>query len=129
MDSQFNTLIRSYHDNFLQYKLTGNESYQKSYQSAQQGIETILSSLESQNSNQRSDISNFYNENVEGRLRDIRSKKQDLQRNLLADNDELVAAQMRAQSSGVSVEPSMTNRYIALGVMSLIAFGLMAMRN
>jgi hypothetical protein len=128
MDSQFNTLIRSYHDNFLQYRLTGNSSYQQSYQSAQQGIETILSNLENQNTNQKKDISNFYNQDVEGRLRDLRSQAKDTQRKIITENDQVIAAQMRNQGLNTVSEPSMTSRYIALGVMSVVAFGLMAWR-
>lgn len=127
MDSQFNTLIRSYHDNFLQYKLTGNTSYQQSYQSAQQGIETILSSLESQNSKQKKDMSDFYNEDVEGKLRDLHSETTNVRKKLVSENDQVIEAKMRSTSSVES--PSMTNRYIALGVMSAIAIGLMAMRS
>lgn len=123
MDSQFNTLVRSYHDNFLQYRLTGNSSYQQSYQSAQQGIETILSNLESENSKQRKEMSDFYNEDVEGRLRNLQSQTRDTRRKIVSENDEVIAAEMRQQ--GYS-EPSMTNRYIVLGVMSVIALGLMA---
>jgi hypothetical protein len=123
MDSQFNTLIRSYHDNFLQYRLTGNTSYQNSYQSAQQGIETILSNLESENSKQRKDMSDFYNEDVEGKLRNLKSETRSTRRKIVSENDQVIAAEMRTQ--GYS-EPDMSNRYIALGIMSLIALGLMA---
>lgn len=126
MDGQFNTLVRSYHDNFLQYKLTGNAAYQNSYQSAQQGIETILSNLESENSKQKKDITNFYSEDVEGNLRDLQSQTRDTRRKIASENDQIIAAQMRTTGLSTPVEPTMTNRYIALGIMSVIAFGLMA---
>ena len=126
MDSQFNTLVRSYHDNFLQYRLTGNSSYQQSYQSAQQGIETILSSMEAENSQQRKEMSDFYNQDVEGRLRNLKSETRDTKRKIVSENDEVIAAEMRQQTLSTPIEPSMTNRYIALGVMSVVALGLMA---
>jgi uncharacterized protein YukE len=48
MDSQFNTLSRSYHDNYIQYSVTGVESYKTAYEAAQQGLDTILSTLKSE---------------------------------------------------------------------------------
>ena len=124
MDSQFNTLVRSYHDNFLQYKLTGNSAYQQSYQSAQEGIETILSTMESQNSKHRKDMSNFYNEDIEGELRNLNSEKANTQKKLISENDQVIASEMRSTNNSV-IDTSMTTRYIALGVMSLIAIGAM----
>ncbi len=121
MDSQFNTLIRSYHDNFLQYKLTGNAGYQNSYKSAQQGIEAILSSLRSEVQGQDSEISSFYNDDVEGRLREIKSQTRSAETALVSDKDKLEGAQLR----GVSGSPqSLNSRYIALGVMGVIAVAL-----
>lgn len=122
MDSQFNTLIRSYHDNFLQYKLTGSSSYENSYKSAQQGIESILSSLRSEVQSANSEISSFYNDDTEGKFRDIKSQTRAAQSSLAADKDKLEAAQLR----DTSVEPqSMTTRYTVLGVLGVIAVVLM----
>lgn len=124
MDSQFNTLIRSYHDNFLQYKLTGDSGYQNSYKSAEQGIEAILSSLRSEVQGQDSEISSFYNDDVEGRLRELKSDTRKAQASLATDKDSLETAQIR----GVGAEPqSLTSRYIALGVLGAIAIGLSMM--
>ena len=53
MDSQFNTLVSSYRDNYVQYKVTGNTKFQSAYESAQQGIQTILNSLENEVSNEK----------------------------------------------------------------------------
>jgi hypothetical protein len=122
MDSQFNTLIRSYHDNFLQYKLTGNSGYQNSYKSAQQGIESILSSLRSEVQSQDSEISSFYNDDVEGKLREIKSQTRSAETALLSDKDKLEAAQLRGTSESVE---SLHSRYIALGVLGAIAVVLM----
>ena len=121
MDGQFNTLIRSYHDNFLQHRLTGNPSYENSYKSAQQGIESILSSLRSEVQSQTSEISSFYSDDVEGRLREIKSETRQAQSNLVANKDEMEGAQLR----GTPAEPqNMNSRYIALGVLGAIAVAL-----
>ena len=73
MDSQFNTLIRSYHDNYLQYKLTGTDSYKNAYSSAQQGIETILSTLQDSVESQKVTISNFYKEDIAAHFERMKS--------------------------------------------------------
>jgi CHASE3 domain sensor protein len=123
MDSQFNTLIRSYHDNFLQYRLTGNQSYQQAYQAAQQGLDQIVSGLQQQTDDQKKSISGFYSDDVEGRIRSLQSQKRDTQRMLVSENDQVMSATMRSQ--GVVAESSNT-LYIIVGVMSVVALGLMA---
>jgi CHASE3 domain sensor protein len=123
MDSQFNTLIRSYHDNFLQYRLTGNQSYQQAYQAAQQGLDQIVSGLQQKNDDQKKSISGFYSDDVEGRIRSLQSQKRDTQRMLVSENDQVMSATMRSQ--GVVAESSNT-LYIIVGVMSVVALGLMA---
>jgi hypothetical protein len=122
MDSQFNTLIRSYHDNFLQYKLTGNPSYKQAYESAQQGLDQIVSGLQQQNTEQKKSISSFYNEDVEGRLRDLKSQTRDTQRQVASENDQVIAAEMR--SNAVSASSSNTMYYV-LGGAAIVGIGLM----
>lgn len=125
MDNQFNTLTRSYHDNFLQYKLTGNPSYKQAYESAQQGLDQIVQSLQQQNTDQKKSISNFYNEDVEGRLRDLRSQTRDTERKIVSENDQVIAAEMR--SKAVSGEPSNTVYYV-LGGVAILGVVVMAFR-
>ena len=48
MDNQFDTLSRSYHDNYLQYATTGKESYKTAYESAEKGLKSIIESLSKQ---------------------------------------------------------------------------------
>jgi CHASE3 domain sensor protein len=127
MDSQFNTLIRSYHDNFLQYRLTGNPSYKQAYEGAQQGLDNIVSSLEQQNTEQKKNISSFYSEDVEGRLRDLRSQTRDTERKVVSENDQVIAAEMRTQSVSVGGGHSNTIYYI-LGGVALLGIGFIAFR-
>lgn len=114
-DTQFNTLIRSLHDNYLQYKLTGGQAYQKSYTDAQEGIEKILSDLEKTVDSQKSQITDFYKTDVEGKLKDIQSQSRNLQRGLIEQKDELTAAEIRQSQSNTVPTQSLTSRYIAVG--------------
>jgi hypothetical protein len=128
MDSQFNTLIRSYHDNYLEHKITGSPSYQQAYQLAKEGIDTILSSMENEKSQIDKTITNFQSENVEQRLRDIQSQKLETQRKDVAINDQLVSAEMRSKSvEAPAQQEPLTSRYIALGVMIATSVVLMVM--
>lgn len=117
-DTQFNTLIRSLHDNYLQYKLTGGQSYQKSYMSAQEGVEKILSELEKSVDTQKSKITDFYKTDVEGKLKGLHSESRNLQHGLIEQKDQLTAAEIRQSQSTTVPTQSLTSRYIALGVLT-----------
>ena len=112
MDNSFNTLIRSLRDNYLQYKITGSESHKQSYESAEQGIQQILSNLESTVKAEDASISNFYKEDVHS----IRDQTQTLHSTLLKERDQLEAAKLRQIASG-PVMPNLLPQYIAVGVL------------
>lgn len=117
MDNQFTTLTSSYYDNYLQYKITGNPSYQNSYMSAEQGIQNILSSLQDQVNTQNQQISSFYSADVEGKLRDVQSQIKNAQQNILSESDAVKAASMRNTVVGSS--PSIPQSYlISIGVLT-----------
>jgi peptidoglycan hydrolase CwlO-like protein len=126
MDKQFTTLTSSYYDNYLQYKITGNPSYQNSYMSADQGIQSILSSLQDQINAQNQQISAFYNADVEGKLRSLQSDIRSTQRNILKESDEATAASMRATPTSFGSIP--TSYYISAGSLTAIVFLLLALR-
>jgi hypothetical protein len=129
MDNQFNTLLRSYHDNFLQHKLTGNPSYQQSYTAAQEGLDKIIDSLQSEVDSQSSQISEFYKSDVEEKMRETESQTRDTQRKIIKERDRIEAAKMRAQGLQVSASSTdMTSRYIAAGVLGAIALVLSFVR-
>lgn len=127
MDKQFTTLRSSYYDNYLQYKLTGNQSYQNSYMSAEQGIQSILSSLQDQINTQNQQISSFYNTDVEGKLRDDQSKIRNTQRNILKESDQVTAGNMRLQPLTSSIPDIPTSYYISIGALIATAFLLTAL--
>ena len=97
MDSQFNTLVRSYSDNYIQFKVTGSSKYQSAYQAAQQGLETILSQLGSTVNNQKRQISEFYKSGVEQKLQDLEQRNRFLQRGIIDEKDQITAADIRSQ--------------------------------
>jgi hypothetical protein len=123
MDSQFTTLTRSYHDNYLQYALTGNNSYQIAYEAAKTGLDNIISSLESEVADQESVISNFYKSDVEGKMRDLKSGIVDIKRTGVSIQDQHTAAQMRQVPQSVDLtSANYTPYYVTAGV--LIVFSI-----
>jgi hypothetical protein len=123
MDSQFTTLTRSYHDNYLQYALTGNNSYQIAYEAAKTGLDNIISSLESEVADQESVISNFYKSDVEGKMRDLKSGIIDTKRLGVSIQDQHTAAQMRQVPQSVDLtSANYTPYYVTAGV--LIVFSI-----
>jgi len=128
MDTQFNTLKQSYYDNFLQYRITGNPSYQNSYSAAEQGIQSILSELTAQVNTSQSDISNFYNKETEDKLRQLQSDTKFAQQEIISEGDQITAANMRQSASSILPPPSLTNYYYAIGGLGVVMLGLMMIR-
>jgi len=95
MDKQFHTLAKSYIDNYVEYAKTGTQSYQTAYQSAEQGIQTILENLQ---------------------------KERPEPVHLQEQNDQLKAAEMR--QSGGSFLVGHTTQYVTLGLLSAAVIGL-----
>jgi hypothetical protein len=115
MDNQFNTLVQSYRDNYIQYRITGEPRYQQSYTSAEQGIETILDSLRKSVESKNSEISNFYRAGVDEKLQKLKSDNKVLQGNLVDVQDEVTEAKMREETRGVGLSSIPTSKYITAG--------------
>lgn len=128
MDKQFTTLTSSYYDNYLQYKLTGNSSYQNSYTSADEGIQTILSSLRDQVNTQNQQINDFYQADVEGKLRSLQSDIRSTQRTILKEKDAATTATMRTQGSSSNFGSIPQSYYISIGSLTAIVVLLLALR-
>lgn len=129
MDNAFTTLKKSYYDNYLQYKMTGDSSYQNAYTSAQQGIEKLLAELSSKVSEQQSKIKSFYSGNVEEKMRQTQSDIRKRERGIVREKDDIEAANMRASvGSGISISPAYTWEYSVIAGLGVIALGLMALR-
>ena len=125
MNSQFNTLISSYRDNYLQYKVTGQTKFQTAYESAQQGIQSILDNLSSQVSEEKTKINDFYSEDVEGQMKKLNSKSKFLRGGIVGEKDLTKTAEMRQDQLTTPIPSLSTNQYIVLGVLSAIMAGLM----
>lgn len=124
MDSQFTTLTRSYHDNFLQYATTGGAAYQTAYESAKEGLDNIIASMQSEVDSQTETISDFYKSGTEGKLRDLKSKTIDAKRNIVSGRDELTAAKMRLVPQAAPVAPNYTSYYVTAGALIVAAIVL-----
>ena len=126
MDSQFNTLVSSYRDNYVQYKVTGNTKFQSAYESAQQGIQTILNSLENEVSNEKQEINDFYSKDIEGQLQKTNSKSKYLRTGIMDEHDLTKTAEIRQSQPSSPVTPGIsTSEYTTLGVLVAIAGALM----
>ena len=126
MDSQFNSLIQSYSSNFVQYKVTGNQSYQNGYIAAQQGLDSIINELQSEVDSGKAQISAFYKSGIEQKIKSFDANNRKLQRGLISEKDEIVASKIRNESPAPSPSPPSvsTTQYIALGVLGATILGL-----
>lgn len=115
MDSQFNKLRQSYSDNYIQYKVTGNSSYQNAYTSAQQGLESIISQLKDSVDTEKKDMSDFYKSGIEQKLQQLDSNNKLLQRGILSEKDDIIASQLRKSSPPPSSPIISTTQYVLLG--------------
>jgi hypothetical protein len=130
MENQFTTLTKSYYDNYLEYKLTGNQSYQKAYTSADQGIQTILTNLRNDVKTQNDIITNFYNSKVTDKILDNRSEIEKTQATLVENKDKVTTAEMRYPAVINQTSPEgpvvPTSYIVATSVLFVIAGLLMA---
>ena len=124
MDSQFNSLIQSYSSNFVQYKVTGNQSYQNGYTSAQQGLDSIINDLQSEVDSGKAQISAFYKSGIEEKIKSVDAKNRKLQRGILSEKDEIAGAKIRNETSAPMSPSVSTSQYIALGVLGVTMIGL-----
>lgn len=127
MDSQFNSLIQSYSSNFVQYKVTGNQSYQNGYTAAQQGLDSIISELQSEVNSGKAQIADFYKLGVEQKVKSLDAKNRKLQRGIITEKDDIAAAKIRNEKPTPSPSPPnvSTAQYIALGVLGATIVGLL----
>jgi hypothetical protein len=125
MDSQFNSLISSYNSNYVQYKITGNPSYQSGYTAAQQGLDSIISSLQEEINAEKQSISDFYKSGVEENLNTLRATSKKLQRGIVSENDVIAASKIRnIQPSPPTPVSITTTQYVLLGVSGALMIGL-----
>jgi CHASE3 domain sensor protein len=124
MDSQFNSLLQSYNSNFVQHKVTGNPSYQQSYLAAKKGLDEIVSSLEADVSKEKQQISDFYKSGIEDRMIEMEQSNRKLQRGIVKETDDYVAATRRNEHGTSFVQSISTSQYVSVGILSIIAMAL-----
>lgn len=125
MDSQFNSLIQSYSSNFVQYKVTGSQSYQNGYTAAQQGLDSIISELQSEVNSGKAQIADFYKSGVEQTVKSLDAKNRKLQRGIITEKDDIAAAKIRNEqpAPAPSLPTVSTTQYIAVGVLVATILG------
>ena len=99
MDKVFNSAKKVYRDNYLEYKLTNDPKYKTASDSAVETMKKVITNLKSQTRGTKNIASKIVQE-------------KDLLRDLPDD-------------SAIQNIPSLSSRYITLGIMSIVAFGLM----
>jgi CHASE3 domain sensor protein len=129
MDSQFNSLIQSYSSNFVQYKVTGNQSYQNGYTAAQQGLDSIISELQAEVNSGKAQIADFYKSGVEQTVKSLDAKNRKLQRGIITEKDDIAAAKIRNEQPAPPPSPPTvsTFQYVAIGVLGAAMVGLSMM--
>jgi hypothetical protein len=129
MDSQFNSLTQSYSTNYVQYKVTGNPSYRNGYTSAQQGLDTIINGLKDEVNSGKQQIAAFYKSGVEQKIKSLDLKNRKLQRGILAEKDDIMAAKIRGEQPTPSPAPVpvSTSQYVAMGVLGATMVALMVL--
>jgi hypothetical protein len=127
MDSQFNTLLRSYSDNYIQFKVTGAPKFQQGYTAAQQGIESILSQMKTMVDAQKQQMSEFYKSGIEQKVTELNQRNRFLQRGLVSESDEVTAAHMRSDTSSIQLPAIQTWQYVTIGILGVTAIALSVM--
>lgn len=121
MESQFNTLLSSYRDNYIEYKLTGNKSNQTAYLSAKQGLDNIITSLEGEVNENKKQISAAYSDESKKDMQQLHDQLRTSKLDFSSSKDLLEAAKMRSEvMTPTSVNPDLKNYYNVAGVLSVI---------
>jgi len=115
MDNQFNTLSRSYHDNYLQYATTGKESYKTAYESAEKGLQSILDSLNKQVHDNTTAIKDTLGSNGKSMLAEKQSNLNNIGIGIHNQKDRVTAAKMREPPPPVPF--SHQSQYTLIGVL------------
>ena len=95
MDNQFTTLSRSYRDNYLQYSVTGNNTYKTAYESAKEGLDNIIKSMTTEVSTNSQNLKNAAGANAASLFRDKQAGLSNIGGAIHNQKDRVVEAQMR----------------------------------
>ena len=116
--SAITSATRVYHDNFLQYRITGEPRYKKVADDAMTTIQKVIDGLKKQ-------VSSVPVHD----LRDLKLKRKTLEENLFKEKDLLKEAEMRGIPSGQTPVESSTWKYVTIGGLLAITILLQSMQS
>ena len=114
MSSAFTSSKKTFHDNYLEYKITGDQKYKTAVDSAKQSMDSILASLQQQVTS--SDKLN-HNKDFSHVLRKLENENKQKHKKLIEEKDLLKEAEMRGFSDQQVPVPSSTWKYVMIGVL------------
>lgn len=117
MDSQFNKLKQAYSDNYIQFKVTGDSKYQSAYESAKQGLDSIISQVSDAVKTDKKGISDFYKSGVESKLQQNEQSNRMLKQGILEEKDDITAARLRQNNLPTTSSSITTTQWISLGAL------------
>ena len=117
MDSQFNKLKQAYSDNYIQFKVTGDSKYQSAYESAKQGLDSIISQVSDAVKTDKKGISDFYKSGVESKLQQSEQSNRMLKQGILEEKDDITAARLRQNNLPTTSSSITTTQWISLGAL------------
>jgi hypothetical protein len=112
MDNQFTTLSRSYRDNYLQYSLTGNNTYKTAYEAAKEGLDNIIQSMTTEVKTNSTNLKNAVGADAASLFRDNQDSLSNVGGAIHKQKDRVVAAQMRQPPAPPS--PSYITQYLVI---------------
>jgi hypothetical protein len=119
-DNQFNTLVRSYRDNYIQHRVTGDMKFQKSYSGAEKGIQNIICGLQKKVDDQTKSIDTLYSSKLDDSVKKLQGEQETLQYGIVKEHDLKKAAEERQSELSTTMPtpaPSMTGYYITIGAL------------
>lgn len=112
MDNQFTTLSRSYRDNYLQYSLTGNQTYKSAYEAAKQGLDNIIQSMTTEVETNSTNLKNSVGADAASLFQDKQAGLDNVGTAIHTQKDRVVEAQMRQPA--LPPAPSYISQYLAI---------------
>lgn len=115
MDNQFTTLSRSYRDNYLQYSLTGNQTYKTAYEAAKQGLDNIIQSMTTEVETNSQNLRNAVGADAASLFQDKQMGLGNVGSAIHKQKDRVVEAQMRQPPAPPA--PSYITQYLVISGM------------
>jgi hypothetical protein len=112
MDNQFNTLSRSYSDNYVQYSLTGVKSYKTAYESAYKGLQDVIVAKQAEVDEEKKNIDSALGADAVSLFHSNQAGLGSLTQGIHDSRDRVKAAEMRIPAP--APKPDYTDKYITL---------------